>query len=644
MEIFLTSGRTFLIAFETKGERDAVYNKLLAMNLPNRVDYESEVTGRLLKMSITDKWSKGMISNYEYLIHLNTMAGRTFNDLTQYPIMPHILADYASEELDLTNPSSFRDLSKPMGALDDKRFERFEEKYAALEEMSEVPYFYGSHYSNLGTVLHYLVRLEPFSTGFIEFQGGRFDLPDRSFHSIEQTWRLSSKQSSSDVKELIPEFFTLSNFLCNENRYDLGVKQNGEEVNHVILPPWAKGDPRRFMDKCREALECKYVSEHLHEWIDLIFGYKQSGSSAYAARNLFHPLTYEGAVDIDSITDEVLLRATIAQISSYGQTPTQLFRKPHPTRTWKAVRWTVSGNVHQLKAVLVEQVGHSLHSVRIVGDMVQVLQKNRVAVGIDKYVTWGHWDKSIRLILLESGKVLGIHEMTHEEDIRVAAVVRRNKYLLTGGSSSLLKVWHLERDTVSKFHIQLRHALPGHRGKITDLRVSELWNMIVTCGEDHTVILWDLIRLRVTKALPPFPSPVICVAIDEIAGHVLTVDALDIQVEFGCNIQLFTINGECISKNRCAERIISAQFTHCELGVGERYLMAGTHGGNILVLSVPSLEVVHVLKIHKAAVTGIEVAPDDSYMYSVDVAGYFYKWVPPSKRNTVAERLLPRSQ
>ena len=55
------------------------------------------------------------------------------------------------------------------------------------------------------------------------------------------------------------------------------------------------------------------------------------------AHNLFHPLTYEGAVDVDAIEDDVMRRATIAQISSYGQTPKQLFTKPHPRRKAKPV-------------------------------------------------------------------------------------------------------------------------------------------------------------------------------------------------------------------------------------------------------------------------------------------------------------------
>jgi len=68
--------------------------------------------------------------------------------------------------------------------------------------MGEEPYHYGSHYSNMGSVLHFLVRLEPFTQFFLQFQGGRFDIPDRSFHSVSQTWFLASSYSTTDVKEV----------------------------------------------------------------------------------------------------------------------------------------------------------------------------------------------------------------------------------------------------------------------------------------------------------------------------------------------------------------------------------------------------------------------------------------------------------
>jgi hypothetical protein len=135
-----------------------------------------------------------------------------------------------------------------------------------------------------------------------------------------------------DVRELIPEFFCLPEFLKNSNQFDFGATQKGDVVSDVQLPVWAKGDPREFVRIHREALECRLVSENLHEWIDLIFGFKQRGLGAEEALNVFIHLTYDGEVDVDAITDPIMRDATIAQINNFGQTPSKLFGKPHPKK------------------------------------------------------------------------------------------------------------------------------------------------------------------------------------------------------------------------------------------------------------------------------------------------------------------------
>jgi hypothetical protein len=68
------------------------------------------------------------ISNFDYLIQLNTIAGRTYNDLSQYPVFPWILTDYTSAELDLNNPDVYRDLTKPIGALNEARAKEIKER------------------------------------------------------------------------------------------------------------------------------------------------------------------------------------------------------------------------------------------------------------------------------------------------------------------------------------------------------------------------------------------------------------------------------------------------------------------------------------------------------------------------------------
>jgi hypothetical protein len=291
------------------------------------------VSASVSSSSWTEMWKKRLISNFEYLMRLNIMSGRSYNDITQYPVLPWVLQDYTSSTIDLNDHHIYRDLSKPIGALNEHRLKEILERYKSFGDDSDMPSFmYGSHYSSAGIILHFLVRQEPFTSMAITLQGGRFDCPDRLFFNIKDTWKCCN-HSLSDVKELVPELFYLPELFMNTNNLPLGELQDDRGVvNHVLLPPWCSSNPYEFIRLHRDALESDYVSDHLHEWIDLIFGYKQIGPAAVEACNVFHYLTYEGAIDIDSIQDPLTRNATKAQVTHFGQTPSQLLTKEHPKR------------------------------------------------------------------------------------------------------------------------------------------------------------------------------------------------------------------------------------------------------------------------------------------------------------------------
>lgn len=96
--------------------------------------------------------SSKYIKNFNFL-------GRTYNDLSQYPVFPWVLTNYDSSELDLSLPSNYRDLSKPVGALNPSRKQYFEERYANWEHDSIPPFHYGTHYSTAAFTLNWLLRL-----------------------------------------------------------------------------------------------------------------------------------------------------------------------------------------------------------------------------------------------------------------------------------------------------------------------------------------------------------------------------------------------------------------------------------------------------------------------------------------------------
>ncbi|XP_055492812.1 neurobeachin a isoform X3 [Leucoraja erinacea] len=287
---------------------------------------------QLFKSSnMTQRWQRREISNFEYLMFLNTVAGRTYNDLNQYPVFPWVITNYESEELDLTLPGNFRDLSKPIGSLNPKRAVFYAERYETWEDDQVPPYHYNTHYSTASTTLSWLVRIEPFTTFSLNTNEGKFDYPERTFSSIAKSWR-NCQRDTSDVKELIPEFYYLPEMFVNSNNYNLGIREDGTVVSDVELPPWAK-KPEDFVRINRMALESEFVSCQLHQWIDLIFGYKQRGPEALRALNVFHYLTYEGSVNLDSITDSGLREAMEVHIQNLGQMPSQLLIEPHPPRS-----------------------------------------------------------------------------------------------------------------------------------------------------------------------------------------------------------------------------------------------------------------------------------------------------------------------
>ncbi|KAJ8271849.1 hypothetical protein COCON_G00107080 [Conger conger] len=338
LEIFMANRTSVMFNFPDPATVKKVVHRLprvgvgTSFGLPQTRRISLASPQQLYKAStMTQRWQRGEISNFEYLIFLNTISGRTYNDLNQYPVFPWVIANYDTNILDLSMPSTYRDLSKPIGALNPRRAAVFSDHFESWEDQQVPQFHYSTHYSSTSNTLTWLQRIEPFTTFLLNLNGGQFDHPDQTFSSVSKAWR-SCQRNASDVKELIPEFYYLPEMFVNSNNYELGVMADGTPVSDVDLPPWAK-TPEQFVRTNRLALESEFVSSQLHQWIDLIFGYKQKGPEASKALNVFYHLTYEGAVDLDAIDDPALREAAELQIQSFGQTPCQLLTEPHTARS-----------------------------------------------------------------------------------------------------------------------------------------------------------------------------------------------------------------------------------------------------------------------------------------------------------------------
>lgn len=599
IELFFDDGRSYLLTTNSTNLRDDLYQKLLnktstssgrppsiAEDVSWRFDtvhdladqpqsFGSRFTSVFAQNSsspATRKWTQGEMSNFNYLMHINTMAGRTFNDLTQYPVFPWVLADYTSDELDLTDPRSFRDLTKPMGCQTLERQADFRERYQSFAEMGDhnaPPFHYGTHYSTAMIVTSYLIRLQPFVQSYLLLQGGSFDYPDRLFYSIEKTWASASHGNMTDVRELIPEFFYLPEFLLNANGFDFGQRQgDGETIDKVALPPWAKGDPKIFIAKNREALESEYVNQNLHHWIDLVFGQKQQGEAALEATNVFHHLSYRGARDLDKIEDPLERLATIGIIHNFGQTPHQVFQRSHPARddskhAPKQID-TMAESLTRLPSAVFEikdRVASLQYSAKLDRLICAPPSKINIGPAYDKILEWGYIDGGIRFYTADTKKLIALFEHVHVTQIS-AVMFADSQTLVTAGQDCVISVWGVSY-TSKSVELHPKGSLFGHCTAVTTLAASRSLRTLLSAAEDGQVLLWDLNRLEVLRKLTRGP-PVTGAKIHDVNGTLMICR--------GPDLTLFTLNGDLmVEQNVCTEDDVIASCAFYE-GSGNDWL------------------------------------------------------------------------
>ncbi|KAM9477784.1 lysosomal-trafficking regulator isoform 2-T2 [Clarias gariepinus] len=689
VEIFLTNGRTLLLAFDNTKVRDDVYHNILTSELPNLLEYDNI-------NALTHLWSCSQITNFEYLTHLNKHAGRSFNDLMQYPVFPFILSDYTSEVLDLQEPSIYRNLSKPIAVQSKEKEDRYVDNYRYLEEeyrkgtreddpMPPVqPYHYGSHYSNSGTVLHFLVRMPPFTKMFLSYQDQSFDIPDRTFHSMETTWRLSSYESMTDVKELIPEFFYLPEFLVNREGFDFGVRQNSERVNHVNLPPWARNDPRLFVLIHRQALESEQVSQMLCHWIDLVFGLKQKGKAAIHAINVFHPATYFG-MDVSAVEDPVQRRALETMIKTYGQTPKQLFHTSHISRAgpkliiegelpaamgllvqlafresrdhskdivhpsplpWiKGLKWgeyvgspsapdpvvcfshlhtECFGSLLALPTRAICGLSYKFCLMMIYSKEQGVRSMHSTDIQWSAILSWGYSDNTLRLKSKQSEPPINYIQCSPLHQVTSCAWVSDGCQLFIGSRCGVITAYS-NRFVASEMEVESQVHLYGHTDEVTGLFVCKPYSIMISASQDGTCIIWDLNRLCYVQSLTGHKSPVNAVSASETTGDIATVCD---SVGGGSDLRMWTVNGDLIGHVHCRENICSVAFSNQPEGVSVNVIAGGLHNGVVRLWSTWDLKPVREITFPKSnkPIISLTFSCDGHHLYTTNSEGTVIAW------------------
>ncbi|GCB70856.1 hypothetical protein scyTo_0008692, partial [Scyliorhinus torazame] len=604
LEFFFIDRSNYFVNFKKK-VRNKVYSRILWARPTNLFNFNSRSPQELLKASgLTQEWVQRKISNFEYLMKLNTIAGRTYNDLSQYPVFPWIICDYTSEELDLDNPNVFRDLSRPIGVVNDKHAKDVKEKYESFEDTTgDIDKFhYGTHYSNAAGVMHYMIRIEPFTTLHIQLQSGR-----------------------------------TVNKILDKKCFDLGCLQlTSENVTNVVLPKWAKS-PEDFIYKHRKALESEYVSTNLHNWIDLIFGHKQRGPAAVEALNVFYYCTYEGAVDLDAIADETERKAIEGIISNFGQTPCQLLKEAHPPRLTaenaarRLARFnyipSVFGHLCQLKSFFVEGISDDI-------PLVQALVPKKQA---DSYITpyvlvtvslngligthgWLPYDKNISNYFTFTKDPVVSNAKTQRFlsgpfapgvnlSPKVLAVSPDGKLLFSGG--------HWDNSLRGGFSCGLAQkpvqVLYGHDNAVTCVAISTELDMAVSGSKDGTVIVHTVRRGQFMRTLKLPCESTLPVTIDDLIVGREGQIVVHSSIESGAPpkdkmfLHLYSVNGKHLASVTLDERVSA-------MCIVEEFVVLGTEQCSLEIRDLQSLKSAMPKLVMKVPIHCVSVTKDYSHI------------------------------
>ncbi|CAK9328893.1 unnamed protein product [Citrullus colocynthis] len=231
------------------------------------------------------RWWRGELSNFEYLLALNRLAGRRWDDHKFHTIMPWVI-DFSTKP-DGSSDVGWRDLSKSKWRLA-KGDEQLDFTYTA----SEIPHHVSDECLSELAVCSYKARRLPLSI---------LRMAVRSVYEPNEYPANMQRLYQWTPDECIPEFYCDSQIFYSKH----------DGMADLAVPPWA-GSPEEFIKLHRDALESDRVSAKLHEWIDITFGFKMSGEAAIEAKNVMLPLS----------------EPTVPR--SMGRR--QLFSRPHPKR------------------------------------------------------------------------------------------------------------------------------------------------------------------------------------------------------------------------------------------------------------------------------------------------------------------------
>ena len=344
-EIFLKNGKSYYFNLFSKNALNCFLEIIEIINNNYNFLIIKEPKKYFEKYNFYEQWLKNKISTYQYLLYINKFSNRSYNDLCQYPIFPWVfletdLGSYKNQN----NLPKFRELFYPMSFQNEEDIEKANHVFYNGNEK----YMFVNYISNINFFIRNFFKIPPFTEWHIFTLVNKLEDSERLPKCIEEMLSFSRFDNS----ELIPEFFTSIEFLLNLNfmfvRTGFWMKKPYLIINDVDY------QEKKFFNSIsqyiyynRLILNLKYNKYDkdklkINDWIDLVFGYKQSTEASDIDNINFYPkycygqkTNFEKKIKKykEKGLDEKVIREKfknkICYITISGQCPEVLFDKKH---------------------------------------------------------------------------------------------------------------------------------------------------------------------------------------------------------------------------------------------------------------------------------------------------------------------------
>uniref|UniRef100_A0A8C7HD93 LPS responsive beige-like anchor protein n=1 Tax=Oncorhynchus kisutch TaxID=8019 RepID=A0A8C7HD93_ONCKI len=427
--------------------------------------------------NMTQRWQRREISNFEYLIFLNTISGRTYNDLNQYPVFPWVITNYDTGDLDLTLPSNYRDLSK----VTHPRTHRNKETPLMFTEQMQQDVIMVLKFPSNSPVAHVAANTQPglATPAIITVTANRL-------FAVNKWHCLAGHQGSSvqDQQYQLPvEIDPL--IASNVGTHRRQITDLLDQSIHIHSQCFIITADNRFILLCGFwDKSFRVYSTDSGKLTQIVFGHRDvvtclARSESYIGGDCY---VLSGSRDAT-----LLLWYWNGKHSSIGENPGTEFVTPRAILTGHDCEVTCASVCAELGLVIsgCREGPCLIHSMN--GDLLRTLEgpggcsQPRLIQSSTEGHAVVYYDKGHFCFFSINGKLLGHMEV--EENIRAMLLSRDGQYLLTGGDGGVLSVWQVH-------NLKQMFTYPGCDAGIRSMAMSNDQRCIITGMASGSIVLF----------------------------------------------------------------------------------------------------------------------------------------------------------